>query len=49
MRVRRFQRAEKLAQEAPVKLLFPLIAFIFPSVFIVLLGPIILEIMRHGF
>lgn len=49
MRLRRFQRAEKLAQEAPVKLLFPLIAFIFPSVFIVLLGPIILEIMRHGF
>jgi tight adherence protein C len=49
MRTRRFQRAEKLAQEAPVKLLFPLIAFIFPSVFIVLLGPIILQVMRHGF
>lgn len=49
MRTRRFQRAEKLAQEAPVKLLFPLIAFIFPSVFIVLLGPIILEVVRHGF
>ena len=48
MRTRRFQRAEKLAQEAPVKLLFPLIAFIFPSVFIVLLGPIILQIVRHG-
>ena len=48
MRTRRFQRAEKMAQEAPVKLLFPLIAFIFPSVFIVLLGPIILEIVRHG-
>ena len=49
MRVRRFQRAEKLAQEAPVKLLFPLVAFIFPAVFIVLLGPIMLEMMKHSF
>lgn len=49
MRVRRFQRAEKLAQEAPVKLLFPLIAFIFPAVFIVLLGPVVLELLQHGF
>jgi len=49
MRVRRFQRAEKLAQEAPVKLLFPLIAFIFPAVFIVLLGPVLLELLRHSF
>lgn len=49
MRVRRFQRAEKLAQEAPVKLLFPLVAFIFPAVFIVLLGPILLELLRHQF
>ena len=49
MRVRRFQRAEKLANEAPVKMLFPLIAFIFPCVFIVLLGPVILEFIRQGF
>lgn len=49
MRSRRFQRAEKLAQEAPVKLLFPLIAFIFPAVFIVLLGPVLLELLRHSF
>jgi tight adherence protein C len=49
MRVRRFQRAEKLAQEAPVKLLFPLVAFIFPAVFIVLLGPVLLELLRHQF
>jgi tight adherence protein C len=48
MRVRRFQRAEKLGNEAPVKLLFPLVCFIFPSVFIVLLGPIMLQIVRHG-
>jgi len=49
MRGRRFQRAEKTANEAPVKLLFPLVAFIFPCVFIVLLGPVILEFMKQGF
>lgn len=49
MRVRRYQRAEKLANEAPVKLLFPLIAFIFPAVFIVLMGPILMELLRQGF
>jgi tight adherence protein C len=49
MRTRRFQRAEKMANEAPVKLLFPLVCFIFPSVFLVLLGPIFLEMMKSGF
>ena len=48
MRVRRFQRAEKLGNEAPVKLLFPLVCFIFPSVFMVLLGPIMIEMMQKG-
>jgi len=49
MRMRRFQRAEKLANEAPVKMLFPLLAFIFPSVFIVLLGPILVQWLKSGF
>ena len=49
MRTRRFQRAEKMANEAPVKLLFPLTCFIFPCVFLVLLGPIFLEMMKTGF
>lgn len=49
MRSRRFQRAEKLANEAPVKLLFPLVCFIFPCVFLVLLGPIFLEMAKKGF
>ena len=49
MRQRRFQRAEKLANEAPVKLLFPLVCFIFPCVFLVLLGPIFLEMIKSGF
>ncbi|MEI8350976.1 MAG: type II secretion system F family protein [bacterium] len=46
MRQRRFERAEKMANEAPVKMLFPLVTFIFPAVFLVLLGPIILQIVR---
>ena len=40
IRTRRFQRAEKLAMEAPVKMLFPLLAFIFPVVFMMIFGPI---------
>jgi len=47
LRALRFERAEKLANEAPVKLLFPLVAFIFPAVFLVLLGPIVLQILRQ--
>ncbi len=47
MRQRRFERAEKMANEAPVKMLFPLVAFIFPAVFLVLLGPIILQVLRQ--
>lgn len=46
LRVKRFQIAEKLAHEAPTKMLFPLILFIFPTVFIILFGPIILSFMK---
>jgi tight adherence protein C len=48
-RIERFQRAEKLAMEAPVKLILPLIAFIFPVTFIVLAYPIIVKFMQEGF
>jgi len=44
----RFQKAEKLAQEAPVKMLLPLALFIFPAVFIVILLPIIIQMMGGG-
>lgn len=49
MRQRRFERAERLANEAPVKMLFPLMVFIFPSVFLVLLGPVIGRMIQQGF
>ena len=45
MRVERTQRAEKLANEAPVKLLLPLIGFIFPTIFIMLFGPIFFAVI----
>ena len=47
-RIERFLRAEKLAMEAPVKMLFPLIAFIFPCTFIVLFFPIVMKFMDSG-
>ncbi|MBV7536049.1 type II secretion system F family protein [Duganella sp. sic0402] len=47
-RSERFARAEKLAMEAPVKMLFPLIAFIFPCTFIVLFFPIAMKFMHPG-
>ncbi len=46
MRLRRTQRAEKRAHEAPIRLLFPLIAFVMPTVFIVLFGPIVLSLLQ---
>lgn len=42
-RVERFQRAEKKALEAPVKLVFPLIVFIFPVTFMILAFPIAMK------
>jgi len=45
LRIDRTQRAEKLANEAPVKMLFPLIACIFPTVFLVLFSPIVYSLL----
>jgi len=47
-RAERFLRAEKLAMEAPVKMLLPLIAFIFPCTFIVLFFPIVMKFLNSG-
>jgi tight adherence protein C len=44
----RFARAEKLAMQAPVKMLFPLIAFIFPCTFIILLFPVFHRMVAEG-
>ncbi len=48
MRVRRRQRAEEKAHQAPVKMLFPMVFLIFPSLYIILLGPAALTIIRGG-
>ena len=46
LRTRRRFRAEELAAKIPIKLLFPLIFFIFPSLLLVLLGPAFIQVYR---
>jgi len=48
MRVKRRQRAQEKAQSAPVKMIIPLAFLIFPSIYIVLLGPAVLGVMESG-
>ena len=45
-RVRRQTAAEEQAMKAPIKMMFPTVLFIFPAMFIVLLGPAVLNIMK---
>lgn len=47
MRVRRRQRIQEKAFAAPVKMIFPMIFCIFPSIFIVILGPAVISISRN--
>ncbi|HEY3558779.1 MAG TPA: type II secretion system F family protein, partial [Kribbella sp.] len=49
MRLRRQQRAEEQAQKVPVKILFPLVFCLFPSLFIVIIGPGAINIMHAIF
>ncbi len=46
LRNKRFTLAEKLANEAPVKIILPIIVFIFPAVLVILIGPIIMQAVR---
>jgi tight adherence protein C len=47
-RQERFQHAEKLAMKAPVKMLFPLLVFIFPCTFVLLFFPIAVRLLEEG-
>jgi tight adherence protein C len=47
LRTKRRQRAEKAAHEAPIKMLFPLVLFIFPAFLIVILGPAVIRIATN--
>jgi len=49
VRIKRRQRAEERAAKTTVKLLFPLVFFLFPVIFIVLLGPLMVKFMKSGF
>jgi tight adherence protein C len=47
LRLKRRQRAEQMARQATVKMAFPLVLFLMPSTFIVILGPIAVELFSH--
>ncbi len=48
MRVKRRQRAQEKAQQAPVKMMLPMVLLIFPSIWIVLLGPSVIILLDSG-
>lgn len=48
LRLKRRQRAEEQAQKVPIKILFPMLLFIFPALFVVIIGPAAIKIF-HAF
>ena len=48
MRIKRRQRAQEKAQKAPVKMVIPMVLLIFPSLYIVLLGPAVIILIESG-
>jgi tight adherence protein C len=49
LRVQRSQKAEAIAAKLPVKIMFPMMAFIFPAIFIVVLGPAAISLLHSSF
>ena len=49
MRVKRRQLAEEKAQKTAVQMLFPMVLFIFPGIFVVLVGPAAIKMMDTMF
>ncbi|NIU07763.1 MAG: type II secretion system F family protein, partial [Phycisphaerae bacterium] len=49
IRLRHRQRVQEMAMKAPVKMVFPLVMFIFPALFIVILGPALISIWKNLF
>jgi tight adherence protein C len=48
LREQRRESAREQAMKAPVKMLFPMVFFIFPAIFIIVLGPLVIKIMTEG-
>ena len=47
IRIKRVQRVEKQALQAPVKLMLPLVLFILPVIFIVIFGPVAIRLIKN--